>query len=111
MNYAVIAHGGKQYKVSKGSVLELDRIAVEPGKEFTLESVLLAVDGDSIQYGTPELKNVTVKAKVLDQIKGEKIRISQYKAKVRHRRTIGFRAQLTKVEILSLENKAKKESK
>lgn len=111
MNYAIIAHSGKQYKVSKGSVIELDKIATEAGKEIVLDAVLLAVDGEVVHVGTPHLTNFSVKAKVIDQVKGDKIRVSQFKAKARHRRTIGFRAQRTKVEIVSLDSKTVKEKK
>lgn len=108
MNYAIITNGGKQYKVAQGTVLELDSIKSEPGSEIKLDKVLMSVDGDAIKLGTPYLENVTVTAKVLDHVKGEKIRVSQFKAKVRHRRTIGFRPQLTKVEIIALAGKSAK---
>lgn len=107
MNYAIISNGGKQYKVSKGTVLELDKVDAEAGKEIELDQVLLTADGDSVAVGTPFLQNVSVTAKVLDHTQGDKIRVSQFKAKARHRRTIGFRAQLTKVEIIGLGKKEK----
>src|SRR4029077_8898632 len=106
MKYAVITSGGKQYKVTQGQVLELDRIKAEPGTNYTLDKVLLTVDGDSVQVGAPYLENVAVIAKVLDQIKGEKIRVAKFKAKARYRKVQGFRAQLTKVEITSLSGKS-----
>jgi large subunit ribosomal protein L21 len=111
MNYAIISNGGKQYKVSEGTVLELDRINTEPGKELILDKVLMTVDGDTINLGTPYLANATVTAEVLDNTQGEKIRVSQFKAKARHRRTIGFRAQLTKVKVTGLGKKAEKTAK
>lgn len=107
MNYAIIANGGKQYKVTKGTVLELDRVQSEAGKEIVLGDVLLTADGDTVDVGTPFLKNVSVTAKVLDHTQGEKIRVSQFKAKARRRRTIGHRAQLTKVEITGFGKKEK----
>ena len=111
MNYVIISNGGKQYKVSEGTVLELDRVQAEPGQELTLDKVLMSVDGDTINLGTPYIANATVTAKVIDNTQGEKIRVSQFKAKARHRRTIGFRAQLTKVEITSLGKKSEKGTK
>ena len=111
MNYSIISNGGKQYKVSEGTVLELDRFKAEPGQELKLDKVLLTVDGDTITVGTPYVANATVTAKVLDDSQGEKIRVSQFKAKARHRRTIGFRAQLTKVEITGLGKKSEKAAK
>ena len=111
MNYAIISNGGKQYKVSEGTILELDRVQVEPGQELTLDKVLLTVDGDAITVGTPYVANSAVTAKVLDNTQGDKIRVSQFKAKARHRRTIGFRAKLTKVEITGLGKKTEKAAK
>ncbi len=110
MKYAVITSGGKQYKVTEGQVLELDKIKVEPGSTYALDKVLLAVDGDSIQVGAPYLENVAVMAKVLEQVRGDKIRVAKFKAKARYRKVQGFRAQLTKVEITSLSGKTEKKS-
>ncbi|HWY78791.1 MAG TPA: 50S ribosomal protein L21 [Candidatus Sulfotelmatobacter sp.] len=108
MKYAVITSGGKQYKVTEGQVLELDRLKADPGSNYTLDKVLLTVDGDSVQVGAPYLENVSVIAKVLEQIKGDKIRVAKFKAKARYRKVQGFRAQLTKVEIISLSGKSEK---
>jgi large subunit ribosomal protein L21 len=110
MKYAIVANGGKQYKVSEGTVLELDRLQVEPGTDYTLDKVLMTVDGDSVNLGTPYLDGVTVTAKVLDQTKGDKIRVSKFKAKAKYRRTTGFRASLTKVEITGVKSKSTKKA-
>lgn len=110
MKYAVITSGGKQYKVVEGQVLEVDRLKAEAGSDFALDKVLLSVDGDAVQVGAPYLSNVTVMAKVLEQINGEKIRVAKFKAKARYRRVNGFRAQLTKIEITSLSGKSEKKS-
>jgi large subunit ribosomal protein L21 len=110
MKYAIIANGGKQYKVTEGQVLELDRVAAEPGADLTLDQVLMTVDGDSISLGKPYLDGVSVTAKVLEQTKGDKIRVSKFKAKAKYRKTIGFRASLTKVEITGLKGKAAKKA-
>lgn len=110
MKYAVITSGGKQYKVTEGQVLELDKINAEPGSTYTLDKVLLTVDGDSVQVGAPYLENVAVMAKVIEQTKGDKVRVAKFKAKARYRKVQGFRAQLTKVEITSLSGKAEKKA-
>jgi len=110
MKYAVITSGGKQYKVSEGQVLELDKLKADPGTNYTLDKVLMTVDGDTVQIGAPYLADVAVIAKVLEQIKGDKIRVAKFKAKARYRKVQGFRAQLTKVEITSLSGKAEKKS-
>jgi large subunit ribosomal protein L21 len=110
MKYAIVTSGGKQYKVTEGQVLELDKLKAEPGSNYLLDKVLLTVDGDSVQVGMPYLDSIAVTAKVLEQVKGDKIRVAKFKAKSRYRRVQGFRAQLTKVEITSLSGKPEKKS-
>jgi large subunit ribosomal protein L21 len=110
MKYAVIASGGKQYKVTQGQILEIDKIKAEPGSNHLLDKVLLTVDGDVVSVGAPYLENVSITAKVLDQIKGEKIRVAKFKAKARYRRVMGFRSQLTKLEIGILSDKVEKKT-
>ena len=91
---ALVLVGKSQYLVSQGDVLEVDS-----GQDVS--KVLMIVDGDSVVVGYPEVKGASVKTKVLSQIKGTKLRVSTFKAKTRHRRTIGFRPKFTK---LSIEN-------
>jgi len=108
MNYVIIQSGGKQYKASVGTVLDLDKLPVEAGASVTFDNVLLhSVDGVS-QVGAPVLTGVTVTAKVLEQFKGKKLRVAKFKAKARYRRVQGFRAHLTKVQIEKIESKEKK---
>lgn len=97
MDYAVFRSGGKQYKVSKGDIIEVDRLNVV-GKEIIFDDVLLWVSNNETKIGTPKLK-VKIKAKVLGQIKGDKIRVAKFKAKVRYRRVMGFRPYLTRLQI------------
>ncbi len=110
MKYAVVTSGGKQYKVVQGQVLDIDKIQAEPGSEYVLENVLLTVDGEDVQIGAPFLTNVTVGAKVLEQVKGDKLRIAKFKAKARYRKVQGFRAQLTRIEITGLSTKNEKKT-
>lgn len=110
MNYAVIKTGGKQYKVSAGDVLEVAKIDAEKDT-ISFEDVLLYVSGDEVKIGSPMLSGFKVNAKILEQKKGEKIRVSKFKAKARYRRTIGFRALLTKVQIEDIQSGTKTASK
>ena len=98
MSYAIITLGGKQYRVSEGQRLLVDRLPLEEGKTFS-PSVLL-VGGD----GSPQLDppGVVVTAKVLGQQRGPKIRIGKYKKRTGYRRHTGFRAALTQIEIESI---------
>lgn len=93
--YAVIRIKGRQYKVSEGEELFIDK-AVDP-KKIDVE-VLLLVDGDSVKVGTPKVSDASVKIKVLEEVSlGEKIHVRKYKAKSRFRKHIGFRPQYTKI--------------
>src|ERR1035437_9744190 len=98
MNYAVIKTGGKQYKVQEGDTIEIDRIVGKDGK-FTFEEVLLLVNDGKVTVGKPFIAGEKVEGKILEDIRGVKIRVSKFKSKVRYRRTVGFRAALTKVQI------------
>ena len=109
MKYAVIRSGGKQYRVSEGDVIEVDRLATEKGP-VKFEEVLLLVNDSDIKVGKPTLKNEVVEASLVEQIKGDKIRVAKFKSKVRYRRVNGFRALLSKVKIEKI-GAAKAESK
>lgn len=104
MEYAVIRTGGKQYRVKPGDVIEVDKLPVLKDQSITFDDVLLWVLDGQVKVGTPIVSDVKVKAKVLDQKKGEKIRIAKFKAKVRYRRVMGFRAQLTRIQIEKIES-------
>lgn len=104
MEYAVIKTGGKQYRVSVGDILEVDRLAGGKDSAITFEDVLLLVSGSQVKIGKPTLKAIKVKAKILEQKKGEKIKVSKFKAKARYRRTIGFRPLFSRVVIEKIES-------
>ena len=98
MSYAIISLGGKQYRVSEGQRLLVDRLATEDGKTFTPD--VLLVGGDGAANLAP--KDVTVTVKVLGQQRGPKIRIGKYKKRTGYKRHTGFRAALTHIEIESI---------
>lgn len=98
---AVVKIGGKQYIVSEKESLLVDLLP-EGTKELTLDA-LLVVDGDKTTVGTPNVKGVVVKAKVLeDEVKGDKIRVIRYKAKKRVHKETGHRQKYTKIEVTSI---------
>lgn len=103
MNYAVIKTGGKQYRVSAGDIIEVDKLPVEKDSPVIFNQVLLLFCDDEVKIGTPTVSGATVKAKVLEQKKGKKIRVAKFKAKSRYRRVMGFRPQLTKIKIEKIE--------
>ncbi len=102
MEYAVIETGGKQYKVSKDSVIEVERLSFKTGENFAFEDILLYVTDGTSKIGKPRVGGVTVKATVLEHLKGDKLRISKFKAKSKYRRVTGHRQYLTKIKILDI---------
>ena len=102
MRYAVIKTGGKQYKVKEGDVIELERLEILPNKDFNFEEVLLYVSDESFKIGKPKVEGIKVSARLLEHVKGDKIRVSKFKSKVRYRRTTGHRQSLSKVKIQSI---------
>lgn len=111
MQYAVIRSGGKQYKIKVGDVLELDKLSQEGGSSVVFEDVLLLVDENKATIGKPSITGAKVEAKLVEQKKGKKIRVMKFKAKSRYRRTIGFRPQLSVVQIEKIAHDANKEDK
>lgn len=107
MKSAIIRTGGKQYLVQPGAVISIEKIAGQAGDAVSFDQVLMTSEGSSVQVGTPVLSTV-VTGEIIEQGKGEKIRVSTYKAKKRYRRTIGHRQQLTKVKITAIGQAAAK---
>lgn len=97
--FAVVKIGGTQYKVAEGDEIEVGKIEGEKGKLLTFNEVLLLVNEKKVKIGQPFVGRAKVEAKIVDQIKGEKIRVATYKAKTGYRRVKGFRPQLTKIKI------------
>jgi len=97
--FAVVKIGSHQYKVAEGEKIEVDKIEGEKGTALNLEEVLLVVDGEKVNIGQPQVKGAKVEAEIVDQKKGEKIRVAKYKAKTGYRRVKGFRSFLTKIKI------------
>ncbi|MBU2595466.1 50S ribosomal protein L21 [Patescibacteria group bacterium] len=100
-DFAVIKTGGKQYLVSKGDEILIDRINEKKGKKLSLET-LLKKSGKNLKIGNPILKTGEVKGEIIEEIKDEKIIVFKYKAKKRYRKKTGFRAKKTKIKILSI---------
>ncbi len=99
--YAVIATGGKQYKVSEGDVIRVEKLGVEAGETYTFNQVLL-VSGDEMKIGAPFVENATVEADVIDNIKSKKVIVYKYKRKTGYHKKKGHRQQLTAVKITKI---------
>lgn len=101
MSKAVVKVGGKQYIVAEKETLLVDLLP-EGTKELTLDA-LLVIDGDNVKVGKPTVKDVIVKAKVVEpEVKGDKLRIIRYKAKKRVHKESGHRQKYSKIEIVSI---------
>ena len=98
--YAIILTGGKQYKVAKGDVIEVEKLAGEAGAEVTFDEVLaVAGDDGKLNVGTPRVAGASVTGKVLDQFRAKKIVVFKMKRRKGYRRTHGHRQSLTRIEI------------
>ena len=99
MKYAVIETGGKQYKVTEGIAVDIEKVDLKEGDELIFDKILLIAGDGAAQIGQPTIKGASVSAKIIAQIKGEKIHVSKFKAKARYRKAQGHRQLLTKVKI------------
>jgi large subunit ribosomal protein L21 len=100
--YAVIATGGKQYRVEKGTVLQIEKLDAEPGATVSFGDVLLLADGDNIKVGSPLLKGGKVEAVVEKHGKGEKKVIVKFRRRKHYLRQGTHRQQYTQVKITGI---------
>ena len=97
--YAIIETGGKQYKVSEGDTLFIEKLPVEAGDTVKFDKVLAILDGENTKFGAPAVEGASVEATIVKNGKGKKIRIFKYNAKKGYRKRQGHRQPYTKVEI------------
>ncbi len=97
--FAVIKSGGRQYKVSVGQTLEVNRLAVEDGAQVLFDEVLLISDAERAMVGTPFVANASVVTTAVKQARGEKLIVFRYKPKKRIRHRKGHRQELTVLSI------------
>lgn len=100
---AVIKTGGKQYIVSPGNKIKIEKIDEKEGKEVIFKEVLLLEKNRKIEVGQPKVKGVKVIGKVLKQGRGKKVVIFKYKPKKRYKKKRGHRQPFTEVEIVKIE--------
>ncbi|MFH0953442.1 MAG: 50S ribosomal protein L21 [Verrucomicrobiota bacterium] len=97
--YAVVETGGKQYRVQKGNVLEIELLEAETGKSVKLPRVLAVSDGKDLTVGTPDVSGAAVTAKVLATLRGRKVISFKKKRRKGYHKKIGHRQELMKIEI------------
>ena len=100
--YAVIRTGGKQYRVAKNDVIEVEKLDAEPGSSVELSDVLMVGEGESVSVGTPVVAGASVSATVLDQAKGPKVIIFKKRRRKNSRRRNGHRQLLTVLRVTDI---------
>src|SRR5581483_1998913 len=96
---AIIETGGKQYLVSKGDKIQVEKLNAEEGKNVNFDKVLFTSSGSDATFGKPFISGAVVQGKVLKQGRGKKIHVLKYKSKSKYRRKIGSRQHYTEIEI------------
>jgi large subunit ribosomal protein L21 len=99
MAYAIIRSGGKQYRVSPGQTIEVEKLAAAAGEKVTFDDVVLLADGATVTAGDPIVSGATVTGEVIEQFKDKKVIAFKYKRRKGYHRTVGHRRALTRVKI------------
>jgi large subunit ribosomal protein L21 len=97
--YAVLETGSKQYRVSAGDKLQVERLGIEAGQPVTFDRVLMVSNEGQVSIGSPTVANATILADVVEHIRGEKKIAFKMKRRKGYHKTIGHRQQLTVVQI------------
>ena len=97
--YAIVKTGGKQYKVSPGDIVKVEKIEGEVGNGLIFEEILMVVDDNRIEVGRPVLADAKVSGEITKQTKGEKIIVFKSKKRKGYRKKAGHRQLLTEVKI------------
>lgn len=100
--YAIIKSGGKQYKVAKGDVIDVELLEAEDGSEYEFSDVLFFTDGKKTKFGSPGINNFVVKARVIGKVPGPKITSIKYRPSHHQYRKFGHRQKYSRLEILSI---------
>ena len=100
--YAVLETGSKQYRVTAGDTLQIERLAVEAGKSFTFDRVLMVSNDGKVTVGAPTVTGATVVADVVKHIRGEKKLTFKMKRRKGYHKTIGHRQELTVVKVTEI---------
>lgn len=100
--YAVIESGGKQHRVEEGEVLKLEKLEAATGDKVDFDKVLMVGEGESVKIGTPYVEGCKVTAEVLDQARGDKVKIIKFNRRKHHRKQQGHRQWYTEVKITGI---------
>jgi large subunit ribosomal protein L21 len=100
--YAVVATGGKQYKVQEGEILRVEKLAGEVGSIVTFDQVLMTSDGTDVALGAPLLEGAEVIGQIVEQDKAKKVLVFKYKRRKHYRRMQGHRQPFTAIKITTI---------
>lgn len=105
--YAIIKTGGKQYKVSEGAYIQVEKLEADVDDTVNFDKVLMLNDNGQIEVGTPYLENATVSGKVVRASKKEKIKVVKFKRRKRYMRSTGHRQSFSEIEITDIKKQAR----
>lgn len=100
--FAIVETGGKQYKISPGQKLKVEKLDATEGDNLVLDKVLLVADGEEVKVGAPYVEGAKVEAKVLSQGRHDKKIVFKYHSKTRYRKKKGHRQPYTELEVISV---------
>jgi len=101
--YAIVNINGVQTRVSKDEVIEVPRLAGDPGQRLSFDQILMVAAGDNILVGQPYLKDATMTAEVVEHLRGPKLRIFKFKRRNDFRKRRGHRDELTRIRVTGIE--------
>jgi len=102
MNFAIIKTGAKQYRVTKGDLVKIEKITGEPKDKVEFDQVLLVQKDKTVKIGQPLVKGAKVKAEIVKQARAKKVIVFKYKPKKRYKKKRGHRQNYTQVKILKI---------
>jgi large subunit ribosomal protein L21 len=100
--YAVVKNGSRQYRVTKGATVVVDRLEGDVGSKLVMDEVLLVGSAGDVKVGAPTVKGAKVHAKVISHELGDKLEGFKYRPRKRYRKRMGFRASTSTIEITSI---------
>ena len=97
--YALIKTGGKQFKVTEGQLLKVEKISAEVGKPYSIDAVLSVIDGEKVSIGTPLVKGAVVITTVVSHGRGDKVKIFKMNRRKHYKKSQGHRQSFTEIKI------------
>ena len=100
--FAVLKTGGKQYRVTEGETLKVEKLGVDEGENIEFDQVLMVVDGEDVKIGAPMVDGGKVMATVIANGRGKKVKIIKFRRRKHHRKQMGHRQSFTEIQINSI---------